>query len=65
VSGHAISQVVLGGALLLVGLAVLATTLAAGGGPLALGVLVGVAFAVLGGMRIWIARRGAGPGGER
>ncbi len=61
---YSAAQVVLGGVLCAVGLAVVVTTLAAGGGPFAIGVLVGVGFAVLGGMRVWIATRGGrGPEG--
>ena len=59
------SQLLLGGLLCAVGLAVVATTLAAGGGPLALGMLVGAGFAVLGAARVWIATRGPGAGGDR
>jgi len=62
---YSASQMVLGGVLCAVGVAVVVTTLAAGGGPFAIGVLVGVGFAVLGGMRVWIATRGRGPGEER
>jgi hypothetical protein len=64
VRSYAVSQVVLGGLLCAVGLAVLVRTLAAGGGALALGVVVGAGFALLGAARIWIALRGASPGGE-
>jgi len=65
VKAYSASQVVLGGVLGAVGLAVVVTTLAAGGGPFAIGVLVGAGFAVLGGMRIWIATRGGGPERDR
>lgn len=61
---YAVSQLVLGGLLCAVGLAVLVRTVVAGGGALALGVLVGVGFAFLGAARVWIALRGARPGGE-
>jgi hypothetical protein len=38
------------------------STVARGGGPLALGVVVGVLFAALGAARVWLAREhGAGP----
>jgi hypothetical protein len=47
---------VLGGRLSLVGVAVVVVTLAGGGGPLALGFVVGVLFAALGAARIWLAR---------
>ncbi len=41
--------------LVMVGLAMVASTLARGGGPLAVGVVVGVTFAVVGGARLWLA----------
>jgi hypothetical protein len=62
--GYGAAQILLGGLLCAVGLAMVATTLVAGGGPLALGVLVGASFAVLGAARVWIALR-ARPGRER
>jgi hypothetical protein len=55
---YGVSQLALGGLLTVVGLAVLVRTLAAGGGPLALGLLVGVGFTLLGAVRLWIALRG-------
>ena len=39
------------------GLAILAMTLANGGGPLSVGVLLGVAFTVVGGGRLWVSSR--------
>jgi hypothetical protein len=51
---------VLNALLMLVGLALIATALARGGGALALGVVVGVLFALLGAGRLWLARPGAG-----
>jgi hypothetical protein len=39
------------------GLAVLATTLANGGGPAAVGVLIGIAFLAVGAGRLWLAAR--------
>ncbi len=50
----------LSAALLLLGLAMVASTLVRGGGPLALGVILGVMLALLGAGRLWLAR-----GGER
>lgn len=50
----------LGTLMLLAGLAMGGTAVAQGGGPLAVGVIVGVAFAVAGGGRLWLAR-GGGP----
>jgi len=40
------------------------TTVARGGGPLALGVLVGVAFAILGAARVHLAGGLRSPGGR-
>ena len=48
----------LSAALVLVGVAMVATTIARGGGPLALGVLLGVMLALLGAGRLWLARGG-------
>ena len=47
----------LGLAICLLGVALTTTALARGGGPLALGVLVGVAFIVLGAGRLYLATR--------
>jgi len=58
------SSRVLGALLSLIGVAMVLSTLARGGGPLALGVVVGLLFAVLGAARLYLAR-GAGPGGRR
>jgi hypothetical protein len=64
VKAYAVSQVVLGALLCAVGVLLVVTTVAAGGGPLALGLLVGAGLAVLGAMRVWIATRGRGARGE-
>lgn len=40
-----------------IGVAILAVTLANGGGPLAVGVLMGVAFTGVGAGRLWISSR--------
>ena len=42
---------------LALGLLLLAVTLLNGGGPLSVGVLMGVAFAAVGGGRLWVASR--------
>ncbi len=42
---------------LALGLAILISTLANGGGPLSVGTLLGVAFLLLGSVRLWIALR--------
>jgi hypothetical protein len=39
------------------GLALLVSTLAAGGGPLSIGTLLGLAFLAVGAGRLWIASR--------
>ena len=39
------------------GLLILVTTLAAGGGPLSIGTLLGIAFLAVGAGRLWIASR--------
>jgi hypothetical protein len=41
----------------LIGLVVLAVTLANGGGPASVGVLMGLAFVVVGVGRLWVASR--------
>ena len=51
---------VLNALLVLVGLALVVAALARGGGALAVGVVVGVLFALLGAGRLWLARPGAG-----
>ena len=50
--------VVLPALMVLVGLAIVIRTIAAGGGPIAFGVLVGVLFCVAGALRIYAERRG-------
>jgi hypothetical protein len=45
--------------LLLVGLAMIVSALARGGGALALGVVLGAMLALLGAGRLWLARGGA------
>ncbi len=39
------------------GMVILVTTLANGGGPLSVGVLMGLAFAAVGAGRLWVASR--------
>ena len=46
----------LSGVLVLLGVAMVVSTLARGGGPLAFGVLIGVMFAAVGAGRLWLAR---------
>ena len=52
---------VLGALLLVIGVAMVVSTLAGGGGLLALGVILGTLFALLGAGRLWLAR----PDGNR
>jgi hypothetical protein len=40
-----------------IGLVILVSTLANGGGPLSVGVLMGLAFAAVGAGRLWVALR--------
>jgi hypothetical protein len=49
--------------ILLLGLVMIAVTLARGGGPLTLGVVFGVLFILLGAGRLWLSR-GAEPRGH-
>jgi hypothetical protein len=44
--------------MVLIGIALLASTLARGGGPLAIGVLLGVLFVAAGAGRLYLATRG-------
>jgi hypothetical protein len=55
---------VLGGTLFVLGVAMVVATVARGGGPLALGVIVGVAFALLGAGRVFLAGRPDAPRGR-
>jgi hypothetical protein len=41
----------------LIGLVVLVVTLAAGGGPASVGVLMGIAFVLVGAGRLWVSSR--------
>jgi hypothetical protein len=54
------SRRVLAALLLFVGLTLVVTTIARGGGPLAMGVVVGAALAVLGVGRAYLASSGGG-----
>lgn len=49
---------VLSGLLLIVGLAMIVSTLARGGGGLALGVVLGAALVLIGAGRLWLGLRG-------
>jgi hypothetical protein len=49
--------VLLSGLIVLLGVAMVVRTLAAGGGPIALGVVIGVLFVAAGAGRLWLERR--------
>jgi hypothetical protein len=56
---------ILSAVLVIVGLAMVTSAVARGGGALALGVVVGTLLALLGAGRLWLARGAASRGGER
>ena len=51
--------VVLSAIIVVLGVVMVVSTVARGGGPLATGVVFGVLFVAGGGLRLWLARRGA------
>ena len=48
---------ILSAAMVGLGIAILVTTIVGGGGPLSLGILLGVAFVAVGVGRLWLASR--------
>jgi hypothetical protein len=52
---------VLSALIVVLGVTMIVLSLARGGGPLALGVVLGTMLAAIGALRLWLAR-GAGPG---
>ena len=48
---------VLSGLMVVLGLAIIARTLASGGGPLAVGIVLGLLFVAAGAGRLWAERR--------
>jgi hypothetical protein len=56
---YLVSTRVLNAVLVMVGLVLIVVTLVRGGGALALGLVLGVLFALLGAGRLWLARPGA------
>lgn len=54
---YGVASAVLSALLVVVGVAMVATTLARGGGPLATGVLLGLLFALAGGGRLYVGWR--------
>ena len=61
---YATSTRVLSVLILVAGLAMIVFTLARGGGALALGLVLGVAFVLVGAARLWLAGQ-ARPGGDQ
>jgi hypothetical protein len=65
-TAYSASIQVLSALLLVVGVAMVVSALARGGGPLALGVVLGIMLALLGAGRLWLAStRGGGGADER
>ena len=62
---YAASSRVLSALLVVIGLAMVVSALARGGGALALGVVLGVLFAGAGAARLWLSRTAPGRAGER
>jgi heme A synthase len=54
---HRTGTIVLSAALMLIGVAIVARTIDAGGGLASVGVLLGVLFVVAGAGRLWVATR--------
>jgi len=54
---HRLATLVLSAVMLVLGLAIVAVTLANGGGPLALGILLGALFTAAGGGRLYVTWR--------
>jgi hypothetical protein len=59
---HSSSTRALSIAMVAIGVLLVVRTLTAGGGPLALGVVLGILFAAAGGARLYLQRRGGGHG---
>ena len=55
---HRAATLVLSAAMVVIGVAMLARTFGAGGGPLALGTVLGVLFVLAGAGRLWFSWRG-------
>jgi hypothetical protein len=55
---HAASTRLLSGLMLLIGVALIVSTLVRGGGPLSIGIVMGVLFLLAGAGRLYVAGRG-------
>jgi hypothetical protein len=65
-SAYGASTRILGALLVVIGVAMVVSALARGGGPLALGVVLGTMLALLGAGRVWLASaHGSGDGDSR
>ena len=65
-TAYGASTRLLGALLVIIGIAMVVSALARGGGPLALGVVLGTMLALLGAGRIWLAgAHGGGDGDSR
>jgi hypothetical protein len=62
---YAASTRALSALMIVVGVAMIASAIGRGGGALALGVVLGVMFALIGAGRLWLARAVGPGGGER
>jgi hypothetical protein len=56
---HAASTRLLSALMLLIGVALIVSTLVRGGGPLSVGIVMGVLFLLAGGGRLFVAGRGS------
>jgi hypothetical protein len=63
-TAYGASTRILGSLLVVIGVAMVVSALARGGGPLALGVVLGTMLALLGAGRVWLARAHSGDGGD-
>ena len=63
-TAYGVSTRILGSLLVVIGVAMVVSALARGGGPLALGVVLGTMLALLGAGRVWLARAHSGDGGD-
>jgi hypothetical protein len=63
-NAYGASTRILGSLLVVIGVAMVVSALARGGGPLALGVVLGTMLALLGAGRVWLARAHSGDGGD-
>ena len=64
-NAYGASTRILGSLLVVIGVAMVVSALARGGGPLALGVVLGTMLALLGAGRVWLARAHSDGGDAR